>query len=306
MSSRQPNSTGDTAEKVIGSAATLVIAVLALVQQLRGNYSRWWTALVMLLCTLGFALLFARWSVARFIRWRRNQPGSVSALRERAAGERKALAVCGCLLLSAGILTLAFAPQSGTSGGTGTGTPTASGNPPESAVAAAADLKALLTVPDEARSCAPAGTITQGPAMRPGFFAITPGTQVSVLLQASVQAKIVVTGIKTIVDGTRAKFSGTFKDWTNNCQGGEDEDFYLANFVGGGGEVTANSGAPASDQIPITVSSDDPVSVYIATPTSLPAAPALSWHIEITWVFDAVRHVTKVYDAKSSIIVSDR
>jgi hypothetical protein len=282
-------------EKIAEGAAPLIIAVLALISQIRGNYSGWWTALVVLLCVLGFGLLF--------VRWRHRFTSGV---------ERKIWISLGWLSLVGGILTLTLAPQTQSSGSTsqkpavGPGSTAGTGEAAAQGASVSDSLKTLLTVPDETGSCSQAGALTKDSLLRPGAFAITPGTQVSVLMQGSLSAKIVVTHIRTIIDGHPAKFGGVFEDLTNPCQGEQDEEYYIADFSGSGGDVSYNPAGKKSDDLPITVSSDDPVSVYIVTPTSLPGIDALSWHVEITWVFQGTQYVTKVYNDGHPIVVSTR
>lgn len=289
----EKNDKTENLEKVAGGAASLIIAVLALILQIREKYSAWWTALVIFLCVVGFGLLF--------VRWRR---------RASATGRRgKLWASAGWLFFLSGVLALTLGPQVQSSAGPGPETTaTAGGASTSNKSASGTDLKTLLTVPDETGRCGPAGALSKEPSLKPGTFAITPGTQVSLLMQGSLSAKIVVTHIETIVDGHLSRFSGNFVDLANPCQGEQDEEFYLANLGGRGGDVSLNPKAQnkKSDELPITVSSQDPVSVYIKTPTSIPEAEALSWHIEVTWDFQGTQHTTKIYNSGFPIIVSVR
>ena len=167
-------------------------------------------------------------------------------------------------------------------------------------------LDLLVTVPDEHGRCEAAGMITApgiaSTSPTPGSFAITPGTQISVLLQAPEASKIVVTHIRTIVDGRQpTSFVGKFVDLTPDCQGEPDERYYTADFAQAASDV--RPGTHASTLPPITVASDDPVLVYLTMPN---IQGVVTWHLQATWALNGKETTTDVFYNGGSILTSSR
>jgi hypothetical protein len=187
---------------------------------------------------------------------------------------------------------------------------TASSSPSISSPALTPDkLLWELTAPDESQTCTHGGMIIppggNATSPTPGTFALTPGSQLSVLLESGQPSEIVVTHIKTIVDRPVSQPPGRFVNITPHCQGAPDERFYLADLAGNGGDVMPRSSGPTprAKLPPLTVSSEDPVSVYIQTP---PVSRALEWHIQLTWVVNGQQKITEIYDHGKKLIASPR
>jgi len=135
----------------------------------------------------------------------------------------------------------------------------------------------------------------------PGTFAITPGTQMSVLLQTVGPGQLVITHIKTIVDDRRpANFSGAFTDLTPGCQGEPDQRFYVANF--GQNESDVRPGSDGSPPPPLTVASNDSVVIYITMPA---LQGTVAWHLRITWAVNGNEKTEDIFNQTKTIIASD-
>jgi hypothetical protein len=163
-----------------------------------------------------------------------------------------------------------------------------------------------LTAPDESNTCGPAGMLVgtgiTADSPKPGKFALTPGSQLSLLLQASQSSSIVVTHIRTIIDHRSRAFNGRYVDITPGCQGSVDERFYLASFGAGSSDVKPRAvGHITAAPPPLTVSSQDPVVVYISIPQ---INGSLYWHIRLTWVVDGREFVSNIGDHGKPLIAS--
>lgn len=228
----------------------------------------------------------------------------IAALAKTLASKvRRLFIVFGFAFVIAGsvILVLPF-PRSaeGATASPSTGT----SSPP----ANADELLWELTVPDETNTCTHAGLIlppgNDATSPTPGEFAMIPGTQLSLLLQSAQTTKIVVTHIETIVDRPLARFSGRFVDITPNCQGTVDERFYLANLSKDGGDVTPRAAGSARAELPpLTVSSEDPVIIYIEIP---PVTNAVAWHVQVTWVVNGQEKTSDIYNSGKELIASQQ
>jgi hypothetical protein len=266
---------------VVAWLAPIAAAVLALatfVQGLEDHHSVAVTAVVFVAIIVALGLLFvAIWRMRK---------------RRRSKVEIGAFGVGIALLLITAFSTEILAQQPDTSAHTGAGVASINETTHSD------KLRTVLTVPDQTARCSPGGlVVSSGDAMHltPGHFAITRGTQLSVLLQPdpTLAATIVVSKIETVVDSRNGPLTGRRYAVPSPCQGVADKEFYFADFGTDRQSVRLNPAAPASDELPLTVSSQDPLVVYLVMPE---VSGSINWHLEITWTLGGLTSVTSVTD----------
>lgn len=267
----------ERATDVVLTVAGICLGVVAALDQLRDRRTAAQSLLIVGLVILALAIfLFAGWS------------RQLSARRARFT-----VTAIGCLPLAAGLAILLL-------------TANGAGNKSSTDHAKLNKLLWQLAAPDESNTCSPAAMIVgkgiTADSPEPGKFALTPGSQLSLLLQASQSSSIVVTHIRTIIDHRSRAFNGRYVDITPGCQGSVDERFYLASFGAGSSDVKPRAvGHITTAPPPLTVSSQDPVVVYISIPQ---INGSLYWHIRLTWVVDGREFVSNIGDHGKPLIAS--
>jgi hypothetical protein len=254
-----------------GGAVGLVVAVATMVDQIGADRGVGWTGVVLAFGIVGGVLLVV----------------GLTRHTGRRAPRVAILAGGACVLASVGTVLLApvRSGQSEANGAFGDRAAAPRDSP---------NLLFQLALPDQTRSCASASWVTasvRGPGLAaPGGRAYTYGTMLSVLMQSARSTKVVVTRIRTVVDRRGPAVEGRFTPPRSRCQGTLDSARFLADLTGTG-DVVPDQSQKHAGALPMTVSSADPVGVYIAMPK---VKGSVAWHIEVTWIVVGKRHVSVV------------
>ena len=89
----------------------------------------------------------------------------------------------------------------------------------------------------------------------------------------------------------------------DECQGEADSWFYTPDLTRPTANVVPRPGpsGQAPHHLPMTVSQDDPVIIYILTPA---VRGSVQWHLELDWLIGSRRGTTKVADDGRPFIAS--